>query len=329
MIPIRQCIGIYHLKMLKIGTTFSYREAKQLGMDWQESLGAILNLGLNPIRVGTYWREIEKKPGQFDFSIQDKIIEQIAKTKTDIVLTIGMKAPRWPEFYFPEWLEKKINLKKGQEIEESLVGEYLFRFIEKTLNRYRKNIFIKWINVENEPLTYSGPIEIKISPALLKSEVLLTQKIMKKPVILNSWTELHPIKRKARDVVKKERTLETCLELGNILGLSAYPKFPGQPKIKDQHWQFLKKWRLRAEEKDKEAWVTELQAEPWEKSDNLKNFQDPFGNSSCDPSKVENYIDICQKLGFETILLWGAEFWARCRKEKNLLWWQTIEKFLS
>ncbi|MFC1727410.1 beta-galactosidase [Patescibacteria group bacterium] len=310
----------------KIGTTFSYLETKNLGLDWQETLAAILKLGLNPIRIGTYWSEIEKSPGKFDYSLQDKIIEQISKTKTEIILQVGMKAPRWPEFYLPQWLEKKINFKRRQTISEPVVNNHLFRFLKKTIKRYEKYKSIQWLNIENEPLTYSGPGKLRIAPSLLEKEVKLANHLSNKPIILNSWTEINPLKRSTKNKLWRENSIKTCLELGNTLGLSAYPKYPGQLKVIKKHWQFLGEWLRKANLKGKDAWITELQAEPWEKSDDLKNFKEPFGNQSCNPNDVEAYLKICQNLGFKTILLWGAEFWYRCLKEGNQQWWQAITR---
>lgn len=314
---------------MKIGTTFSYQEAKYLKLNWQETLGAILKLGLNPVRIGVYWSEVEKTPGEFDFSIQDEIVDQISRAKTEIILEVGMKAPRWPEFYLPKWLEKETKFSHHQTINESDIGEPLFQFLEKTIKRYRKRKYVRWVNVENEPLTPSGPDQLKIDLELLRKEVKLTRNLTEKPIILNSLTELHPLKRLIREKIKKENSLANCYLLGDILGISAYPKFPNQPKITNKkHWQFLEKWLKKARQDDKDAWIAELQAEPWEK-DGTKNFKDPFGNPSCNPKDVEHYFIICQKLGFQTILLWGTEFWYRCLKENNPLWWQTVSRLIQ
>lgn len=62
---------------MKIGTTFSYLEAECLGADWEEVLKEALGLKLNPIRIGAYWSEIEKKEGRCDFSLLDQQIEKV------------------------------------------------------------------------------------------------------------------------------------------------------------------------------------------------------------------------------------------------------------
>lgn len=66
------------LSKINIGTTFSYREAELFCLDWRETLKAIINLGLKPIRIGAYWDKIENTSDNFDFSIQDEIISTLS-----------------------------------------------------------------------------------------------------------------------------------------------------------------------------------------------------------------------------------------------------------
>lgn len=307
---------------MKIGTTFSYRECQFLKIDPWSTLKAIARLGLNPIRIGTYWQDLQPKKKQYDFCLLDKQIKILSGLKTDIILELGMKAPRWPEYYLPSWLSK-------EDINSQKVQDNLLFFIEKVIKKYKDNPQIKWINVENEPLNYSGPDEKRISFKTLKQEVDLVRCLTSKPIILNTWLEMHPRKRFFRKLIKRERALHYCLKYGDILGISVYPQFPGQSALEEKHWWFLKRIRKKAKKRKKNVWVTEMQAEPWEQSDDLKNFRDSMGNSSCVPNDIISYFNKLKQMDFETILLWGAEFWYRCRREKNHHWWQAIKKLIK
>lgn len=310
---------------MKIGTTFSYLEAEYLGLDWEKALGEILNLGLNPIRIGAYWSEIEKKKGKYNFSLLDKQIERISKRGASVILVTGVKSPRWPEFYFPHWLEEKLNLCRQQTIKESPISNYLFPFLEKTVNHYKNHQAITHLQVENEPLNFSGPKSDRLSPKLLAKEVKLVKKLTKKPIILNSWVEMNPCKKLLRDLTLKEKSLDTCLSLGDILGLSVYPSYPGQPEINDGDWQIFGEWLNKANKANKEAWVVEMQAEPWPKEGEKKIFKDPFGNSSCNPTSIKSHFTKLRDVGFKTILLWGSEFWVKCAQEGNKLWLKAVQ----
>lgn len=314
---------------MKLGTTFSYLEAENLGLNWKEALEEILNLRLNPIRIGAYWSEIEKKKGEYDFSLLDEQIERIDKKRASIVLVIGVKSPRWPEFYFPSWLEKRISLCHRETVEESKIGDFLFPFLEKATNRYKDHGAVTHFQIENEPLNFSGPQWLRLGPKLLEKEVALVKKITKKPIILNSWVEMNRLRRLLRNLILKEKSLETCLNLGDILGLSVYPSHPGQFRVKKRDWQILGKWLEKAQKVSKETWVVEMQAEPWPKREEEKNFKDPFGNPSCNPDSIKSDFVKLQNLGFETVLFWGSEFWLRCAKENNNLWLETVHNLIG
>ena len=300
-----------------------------MGLDWEEALEEILNLGLNPIRLGAYWSEIEKGKGEYNFSLLDREIQAISRQKASIVLVVGVKSPRWPEFYLPLWLREKLSLRPQQTLEKSLIGHYLFPFLEKTVKRYRHQQTITHFQVENEPLNFSGPQWLRLGPELLANEVEFVRNITQKPIILNSWVEMNPRRRAERNLTLKEKSLETCLRLADILGLSVYPSYPGQPKIEEKDWQIFGEWLKRARKLKKEAWVIEMQAEPWPKEGEGKNFKDPYGNLSCSPNRVKYNFAKLQNLGFETILLWGSEFWLRCAKENNTLWLECVQGLIG
>lgn len=311
---------------MKIGTTFSHREADYLGLDWEKALEETLGLDLNLIRVGAYWSEIEEKKGKYDFSLLDRQVEEIGQEGKEIVLTVGVKSPRWPEFYFPSWLEKKLNLGRRETLGESKIGDYLFPFLEKTIGHYKDCRAVTHFQIENEPLNFSGPQQLRLGSELLAKEVGLARRLTKKPIILNSWVEMNPCKRRLRNLRWKEKSLETCLDFGDILGLSVYPVYPGQPKIKDNDWKIFGDWLKKAKTAGKEAWVTEMQAEPWPKEGESRVFKDPLGNSSCKPKDIKLYFFRLRDLGFKNILLWGAEFWVKCAQEGNWLWLEAVQE---
>lgn len=314
---------------MKIGTTFSYLEAEYLGVDWREAMEKTLNLRLNPIRIGAYWSEIEKRKGRYGFSLLDRQVEKVSREGREIILTVGVKSPRWPEFYFPSWLEERLELRCRETIGESKIGDYLFPFLEKTIGRYKDCGAVTHFQVENEPLNFSGPQQLRLGSEFLAREVGLVRRLAKKPIILNSWVETNPLGRRLRNLGWKEKSLETCLDFGDVLGLSVYPVCPGQSKIKNSNWKIFGDWLKKAKTAGKEAWVTEMQAEPWLKEGESKVFKDPLGNPSCKPEDIQLYFSRLRDLGFENILLWGAEFWTRCAQEGNGLWLKSVQELLG
>lgn len=58
-----------------------------------------------------------------------------------------MKAPRWPEYYFPSWVMDKTP--EG-------AREYVLQFIKTVIEKFKKYLCISAWQVENEPLDPSG-----------------------------------------------------------------------------------------------------------------------------------------------------------------------------
>ena len=158
------------------GITFSNKASEGFGVDWRKNYEAILT-DLHPkrVRLVAYWEDIEKNQGSFDFSDLDWQINKSLENNAQVVLALGMKAPRWPECHIPEWA-RNINT---EERENALRG-YIFKVIE----RYKENSSVVMWQVENEPYLDFGECpqrgenflaeEIKIVKGLDKNRPILT-----------------------------------------------------------------------------------------------------------------------------------------------------------
>ena len=102
---------------MKLSTTFSHRHLNYLECDVFQSLDQAFQMDFQYLRLGVYWDEVEKKEGEYDWSTISSLLEKCEKEEQATVLTIGCKAPRYPEFYFPDWLKYKqlptLKLKKN------------------------------------------------------------------------------------------------------------------------------------------------------------------------------------------------------------------------
>src|SRR3989344_7130342 len=79
------------------GLTFSYLEARGLGFDDRQMyLDVLSDLKPKNIRLMTYWKDIEKVKGRFDFSNVDWQLQEAQKKNVNVVLVVGRKQPRWP-----------------------------------------------------------------------------------------------------------------------------------------------------------------------------------------------------------------------------------------
>ena len=83
---------------MNIGTTFDPQHAKYLGLNWKDTLKQILDLGIDPIRIGIKWNHVEKESETYEWDEYDELFSILEENGARIIATVGMKAPRWPEF---------------------------------------------------------------------------------------------------------------------------------------------------------------------------------------------------------------------------------------
>jgi GH35 family endo-1,4-beta-xylanase len=285
-----------------IGITFSHPHLEHLGLDVSDSLDKALSMNFSHLRIGAYWTEIEKEKNKFDFSKLEKIVKKCEKEKQPIILTVGVKAPRWPEFYWPEHIkEKNPNNKEAQ--------EKIIVFIKKTIKKFKKYSCITHWQVENEPLDQSGPDNLSIPFEFLKREFDVVKKIDNRKIIINLW---------GNDLLNRDY-LKKTEEIADIIGLDFYPKqfvkkIIGKSFYKNYTGIHQSKNKLikTLKESKKPIWITELQAEPWEENEKGYFSKNP---ESISPQKLIKNIKDIKQLPVKEILLWGFEYWLW--KEKN------------
>src|SRR5690606_18841192 len=108
------------------------------------------------------------------------IVEIFEQAQQPLVITLGVKAPRWPEFYYPAWIEHKTTSHESTRIA-------ILTLIEKTMQQLQKFSCITHWQVENEPLDPSGPEQEKISLDFLKAEIALVRSLDARPIIVSVW----------------------------------------------------------------------------------------------------------------------------------------------
>ena len=148
----------------KFGITFSHPHLQYLGLDIDESLKKAFQFNFLHLRLCVYWDRIEKKPRQYDFRELTSMLDQCEKAGQKVILTVGVKAPRSPEFYWPKFIEKRdCNNSKTQGL--------ILRLVSQTVKELKGFRCISHWQVENEPLDPSGPENQKIPYGFLKKEV--------------------------------------------------------------------------------------------------------------------------------------------------------------
>jgi len=287
------------------GITFSAKFSRQLGLDWQENFEAILNeLKPSKIRLIAYWDEVEKEEGDFDFSEMDWLIEKSKEKNIPVILTVGLKVPRWPECFEPEWVQSPISKLKTQN---------LLNYFEKVVERYKDEPNLYAWQVENEPFLPFGECPT-IKEEVLKQEIELVHSLdSKHPVIITDSGEFGLWYKAGRmgDIFGTTIYRNTYSRFfGPIFGNIEYPISPAFFRIKEKITRFL------INDYSKRFIVVELQAEPWSHIEISKiSYEEQMKLFSLD--YFADTIKYAQGTGFDEYYLWGAEWWYYLKEKHN------------
>ena len=323
-------------EQLQVGFTFSPRQARYLNLPWRETFRAALALSPELVRLGAYWDEIEPRPGHYDFSILDGLLDDAAAHNVQVILTVGMKSPRWPEYHLPRWLERRIRPEGSQISADPGLRKHTLRFLEQVVRRYEDRPVITYWQVENEPLDPAGHHGWQIEVDFLREEVDLLRRLDdgRRPIIINLFVETDPLMLLPSRRKELEERAQAILDLADILGLDIYPSRGMRMLGRDiyfnwEHWiweRLVIDLQQRARQAGKEAWIMEAQAEPWEPS--LVVYTDPRPSPSLQPQMAAGTFERLQAAGFRHILFWGVEHWyMRRQRHQDQTWWERLGAF--
>lgn len=310
---------------MQLGASFSHPHLKSLNLDPLKALAEFKTLKLTWIRLGCYWSEIEKEKGKYDFGEIDKLVKFCNKEKINIVLTVGMKAPRYPEYYIPDWLLNKIKVENEvlTKKDKDLLNHTL-SYLERTVNHFKKFPSIKAWQVENEPLDPSGPNRWKINLDFLEAETNLVRKLdTKRNIVINLWG----------NELSKRSLYNDAIRIADFVGLDLYLREPGQDFKRTRTYigpddtkakiiSITEKFKSQG----KQVWITELQTEPWEPGEIVTKKKNP---PSFLPKHFDKNLSYVIDLKPEVTLLWGFEYWYWRKMNGDLRYWTKVKKAIK
>lgn len=321
--------NIVRPKML--GTTFSQLQCKYLELDYKEVFLAIKSLGLDVIRLCTYWDEIESREGIFDFSVIDWIVEKAQDAGWQIVLSIGMKTPRWPEFHFPRWIEMKYDVTRTNIPIDNVAGlsEEALIYTHEVVQHMRQYSKIKYWQVENESLNLAPVAGGRyLSASFVQKEIkAVKESINPDQKILFTFGVDPPFA-----IQNAEQIIGHLLPFVDAVGFDIYVKVPTGVNVIEYaealppFWQNIRRWKDFVSQNQKEVWIAESQAEPWER-DKLVAIGNRSYPSS-DPDRAVKLASRLSTLGFNPVLFWGCEHWYWHKKQGHNEWWDTMSKYI-
>lgn len=291
------------------GATFSPAQARYFGLNPQETLkNSLDDLGIKNYRLSAYWNIIEENKGEYDFSELDWQINEIEKRNGNVILAIGRRLPRWPECHDPGWVKN---------LDKSAVETKLLALIKATINRYKNRAVISAWQVENEPfLSIFGecpPLDEKF----FAKEIKLVRSLDARPVVVTESGELSNWLSAAHygDMagISIYRTV-----WNKLFGWLYYPLTPGYYRLRSRAIKpFVEK-----------VFVSELQAEPW-LANPLHDMPIADQKALMNEKKLTESVDFAKKAGFDTIYLWGVEWWYWLKTKGDGGMWETIKNIIA
>jgi cellulase (glycosyl hydrolase family 5) len=293
-----------------IGTSFARWRAEGRGLDYRAAFERVVAMRFGILRLSASWREIE----QFGYEYLDWLLTTAERARQTVLLTVGMKALGWPEFYLPEGLSPN----------DAPVRQRALMHVREVARRYRDNPALVAWQIENEPFNRSGPNAWWIPRSVVRAEAEAVRSLdPDRPLVVTTFAHFDADldrtssrqqsrwKRRLGLAVPAEREALSILRPGDILGLDVYSSIGWlDPEGRDRlaraapdQIASVTGWQRVARQQGKRIWVTEAQAEPWE----ARSTQgDPI---SIRPESIGELVDRLTGIGIETIVLWGSEYW--------------------
>jgi hypothetical protein len=310
-----------------LGTSFARWRAEDLGLDYRETFARICAMDFAVIRLSASWREV----AEFGWGHLDWLLGHAEAVGQPIVLTVGMKALAWPEFYLPEGLDPADLAVQRRAV--SHIAEAVRRFGGHTA-------LVAW-QVENEPFNRSGPQGRWLPRRVVRSEAQAVRSVdERRPIMVTTFGHFSEgldrasshnqseWKRRFRLALPAEREALAILHRGDILGVDIYRSIGWVDSASqeaqvgralDDQMQWVSRWQRIAREQGKRFWVTEAQAEPWEAR--RETHANPL---TVAPSDIPDLIAQLAGLRIETVLLWGSEYWLWRERNGDSRWMEAV-----
>ena len=296
--------------MAVIGTSFARWRAEGRGLDYRAAFERIVAMRFGILRLSASWREIER----YSYEHLDWLLTTAERAGQPVLLTVGMKALGWPEFYLPEGLSPS----------DAPVQRRAIMHVREVARRYRDNPALAAWQIENEPFNRSGPNGWWIPRSVVRAEAEAVRSLdPDRPLVVTTFAHFDAAldrassrqqsrwKRRLGLAIPAEREALSVLRHGDILGLDVYPSIgwldqDGRDRLAraaPDQLASVAAWQRIARQQGKRVWVTEAQAEPWE---GRSTQGDPV---SVRPEAIGQLVEGLTGIGVGSMLLWGSEYW--------------------
>ncbi|HLZ73265.1 MAG TPA: hypothetical protein VKV26_25455 [Dehalococcoidia bacterium] len=305
-----------------LGVNFSHHQAEWLGLDADETFSLLLNdLRVRHFRLSLYWDEIQPEPTRYDLGQTHRYLDWAEARGAHVLLTVGLKAQRHPEFYPPAWLLGEGSPPHGGRVaEQPRLVAHLLLMLERAVALLADYGAIDAWQVENEPFLPAAGRTVgwRFDEATLRKEIAAVEGSdpRRRPIVINHSS--HTI---------FERGWLRALRLGDVVAQDVYTRIPSGGPLR--YWNrytlgpfgpnlFVQS--VLAHRFGRQFWINELQAEPWERTPLVDLAPEQIGSVS--PQIIERNLALARRARPDRIYLWGAEWWRYMALRRDDRYWQ-------
>ena len=278
------------------GVSFIPAYASSLGVDPQKTMDALISdVGVRQFRLVSYWNEVEKEPGKYDFSQLDWQFKKAEAAHAQIILTVGLRQPRWPECHPPDFIDTSKPLETWQ--------PQLETYMAAVINRYKSSPSLYKYQLENEYFLKGFGGCIDFSRSRLVDEYNLVKKLdSKHPVIVGRSN--NALGFPAGAPTPDQFSISVYKRVWDAGVTHRYLEYPFPA------WFYGYIAGVQKIYLGKDMSVAELQAEAWPpNSQQIPNVSLAEQNKSLDARRLKGRFDYGKNTGMKSVDMWGAEYW--------------------
>jgi hypothetical protein len=261
----------------------------------QQTMDALTHIGVKQFRLVSYWSDMEPSPGRYDFSQLDWEFQKAEAAHAKVILTVGLRQPRWPECHAPGWVDTSQPASQWQ--------PQLEAFMQKVVQRYQHSPSLQAYQVENEFFLKGFGTCTNFDRSRLVSEYDLVKKLdPSHPIIIgrsNNAIGL-PLGQPQPDTFGIS-VYKRVWDAGVTHRYIEYP-YPA--------WYYGFLAGLQKIVTGKDMIIDELQAEAWTPhGQSIQQTSLAEQNKSLDAQRLKDRFQYGKATGMRQVELWGAEYW--------------------
>jgi len=291
----------------------------------------LAGLGARYVRISVEWSQVEPSQGQYDFSLIDALLASAQRRDARVLLTVGVKGQRHPEYYIPQWVLDVSSLKKGQPVsDDPFLRAQALAMVDAVVSHVAGSPAIDSWSADNEPYVASSRANgWTLGEDFVQEEarIIRAGDPDHRPVVINH----------AQHFVF-DRRWQVALADSDILGTSIYPFRRYDVAGRELVIPILELGPLQtnyaaqaraARAAGRDFWITEMQAEPW-RNDDVRLISPTNPADDLTPAHFRDNIAYARRTGASRVYLWGAEWWLYQRDHfGDNTWWDLAHSAIS